>query len=78
MKDSSHPKWYFSVWFIIAMLFLVLGPLALPLLWKSPRFPRAAKVVLTVVVFLYTALLLGSSGVMVQKIMRLVEIPPYP
>ena len=45
---SARPRWYYSVWFVLVMLFLVLGPLALPLLWKSDRFPRWSKWVLTV------------------------------
>jgi len=32
------------------MLFLVLGPLALPLLWRSRRFIRPWKIVLSVIV----------------------------
>jgi hypothetical protein len=43
------------------MLFVVLGPLGLPYLWKSPCFSRAAKVVLTVAVVAYTALLIGET-----------------
>ena len=43
----QRPRWYYSVWFVLVMLFLVLGPLALPLLWKSDRFPRWSKWCLT-------------------------------
>lgn len=32
---------------VVVLLFVVLGPLALGVLWKSPRFSRAWKVVLT-------------------------------
>ena len=31
-------SWYENVWFVLAMLFLVFGPLALPLLWRSRQF----------------------------------------
>lgn len=47
-ETSQGPRWYHSVWFVLAMLFFVMGPLALPLLWKSPRFPGWAKAALTV------------------------------
>lgn len=54
-------KWYYSLWFVLAMLFVVLGPFGLPLLWKSPRFTRSWKGMLTVVVLLYTLwILIGS------------------
>jgi hypothetical protein len=43
-----------SRWQVLALLFLVLGPLALPVLWKSPRFSRAGKFVLTILVVIQT------------------------
>jgi RsiW-degrading membrane proteinase PrsW (M82 family) len=35
---------------VLTLLFLVLGPLALPLLWRSRRFTLRWKIVLTVIV----------------------------
>lgn len=55
-------RWYHSVWFILCMLFLVLGPMALPLLWKSPRFSHRAKVGLTIAVAVYTLWLIAALG----------------
>lgn len=50
MTDDAarRDRWYHSVWFVLFMLFFVLGPFGLPLLWKSPRFPQWAKWVLTI------------------------------
>jgi len=42
-------RWYLSVWFVLLALFVLLGPLGLPLLWRSPRFPLWAKILLTCV-----------------------------
>ena len=39
-------------WLVLLMLFVLMGPLALPMLWKSPHFARPIKVVLTVLVSL--------------------------
>jgi hypothetical protein len=47
-----------SVGFVLSMLFLLLGPLAFPMLWRSGAFTRAWKIVLTIVVTLYTAVML--------------------
>ena len=58
---AATPRWYYSVWWVLLMLFCVLGPLALPLLWKSPRFPRWAKIALTVLVGLFTYWLIAMS-----------------
>ena len=47
-------KWYHHPIVILALLFLILGPFGLPLLYQSPAFDRVWKAVLTVVVLLYT------------------------
>ncbi len=51
---------------VLTMLFAVLGPLALPLLWRSPRFSLAWKVVLTLLVLLLTAIVIGLFSYVVQ------------
>jgi len=43
-------KWYLTVPGVLALLFFVLGPLALPLLYKSPKFSLLAKIILTILV----------------------------
>ncbi len=43
-------------WFVLLMLFAGLGPLGLPLLWRSPEFRRSGKVLLTVAVAVLTVL----------------------
>ena len=66
MAEKMRPKWFYSIWFILVMLFLVLGPLGLPLLWKSPRFPLWAKILLTGAVLVYTLWLALFSYRMLQ------------
>ena len=39
---------------VLLLLFAVLGPLALPVLWRSTRFSRAWKIALTVLVVIAT------------------------
>lgn len=55
------PKWYYNIWFVLGMLFFVLGPLGLPLVWKSPSFARWVKVVLTIVMVIYTVVLIDFT-----------------
>ena len=43
-----------SRWAVLVLLFAALGPLAFPVLWRSPKFSRAWKVVLTVLVVIFT------------------------
>ena len=40
------------------MLFFVLGPFGLPLVWKNPRFRRGVKVTLTLLMVAYTVVLI--------------------
>ncbi len=41
------------------MLFLTLGPLALPMLWRSRQFSRLWKIVLTAIVVVITLLIVA-------------------
>ena len=54
--DAARAKWYHNVWLVLFVLFFILGPFGLPLVWKSPRFSRWVKVALTGAMVLYTLL----------------------
>jgi hypothetical protein len=58
-KESAAGKstWAESRAIVLVMLFVVLGPLALPLLWRSREFSLPWKIVLTVVMVALTALI---------------------
>ena len=72
---DTRTRWYHSVWFVLLTLFVVAGPLGLPLLWSSPRFPRWAKWALTLAMIAYTwwlvVLLLRSVNVAFQHFNQL-------
>ena len=55
------------------MLFLVLGPLGLPFLYKSTEFSRSAKTWWTAAVLLYTAIIVGLIILMIIYIGRLLR-----
>ncbi len=67
---SPRTKWYYNVWFVLFMLFFVLGPFGLPLVWKHPRFARWVKWLLTIVIVLYTVLLVEMTVVMTKTVME--------
>ena len=51
MQPQKFPtKWYYSIPAVLIALFLLLGPFAFPLLWKSPRFNLTWKILLTAAV----------------------------
>ena len=57
-------------WYVIFML-LTVGPMALPLLWQSPRFSKKAKIVWTVAIVLIALigiLLLVVVGPVIESI----------
>ena len=72
---APKPKWYYNVWFTLIMLFTVLGPFGLPLVWKNPHFSRGIKVTLTLVMLVYTAFLieltLRTVRAMTEEVNRL-------
>jgi hypothetical protein len=62
-------RWYHRPWCVLLMLFVVMGPFGLPLLWRSAFFGERAKQVLTVAVLVYTAALLWETVVAVRDVM---------
>jgi hypothetical protein len=45
-------------WAVLALLFLATGALGIPLIWLSRAFSKPLKILLTVLVTVYTALIL--------------------
>ena len=64
-KSAGHaPEFYYAKSYVVAMLLLV-GPLALPLLWKSPNFSNSARWIWTAIV-VGTALLFVATPYMLK------------
>ena len=63
----GKPRWTSSIWFVLLMLFFVLGPLGLPILWKSLRFSKRAKILLTIATVIYTGWILLAARAMMEK-----------
>ena len=61
LEDDRKTKWYLKPVGVVLLLFFVLGPFGLPLLYKSPKFGKASKIILTVVVMMYTCYLIFAS-----------------
>ena len=55
----ARQAWSENPWVVLPMLFLVLGPFGLPMLWRSRQFSRIAKAVMTTVVAGITLLILA-------------------
>jgi hypothetical protein len=66
-SSVQQPSWWDRPWFILLMLFMVLGPLALPMLWRSRQFSQLWKIVLTVLVTIVTGWLCWKLWVVMQQ-----------
>ena len=60
-KEEGKIKWYLDPIIVALALFLVLGPLGLPLLYKSPKFGKTSRIILTIAVIVYTLFLIFGS-----------------
>ena len=59
-------RYWESRWIVLTLLFVVLGPFAIPLLWRSRRFTLLWKNILTVLVLGWTVLLLWVFWLILQ------------
>lgn len=66
-EQSILDRWYYNPWMVVAILFLALGPFGLPLLYKSPKFSRTWKIVLTIVMIPYTWWMVVLSREVLEK-----------
>ncbi len=73
MSERGKVKWYLRPMGVVLLLFFVLGPLGLPLLYKSPSFGKRMKVILTVAVLVYTSFLILSTVEIGKKLHTMVE-----
>ena len=60
-EEEGKVKWYLRPISVVLLLFFVLGPFGLPLLYKSPKFSRTLKIILTIIVIVYTSYLIFAS-----------------
>jgi len=71
-RGRLKTKWYYSTSVIVIGL-LVIGPFALPLVWKNPKYKAAVKVIITIVVIAVTILLCYLTGQMYQRLMQQID-----
>jgi hypothetical protein len=72
-KGDGKIRWYFRPTSVVLLLFFVLGPFALPLLYKSPKFSKRLKIILTIVVIIYTSYLIFATLEIGRELYRRME-----
>lgn len=65
-------KWYYTTSVVVIAL-LVVGPLALPLVWFNPRYKIITKLVVTVIVIAVTILCFYFVGYLYANLMKQIE-----
>jgi hypothetical protein len=73
MPKDEKVKWHLRPISVVLFLFFVLGPFGLPLLYKSPRFSRTSKIILTIAVVIYTFYLIFLSLEIVRELYKGME-----
>ena len=71
--SPAKGRWYHNIVFVLVMLFFVLGPFGLPLVWKNPRFSRPVKLILTALTIGYTLWLVQLTVAMSKAVMESVR-----
>lgn len=65
----TDPFYYHPVW-ILLLAFLVLGPLALPLVWRARAMGREMKFALTAIIVAYSAVTFYYGYILIAAIYR--------
>lgn len=60
-KAGDGMKWCYRPWIVVVLLFFVLGPFGLPLLYKSPKFSKGWKWGFTILTLCYTGYLVWAT-----------------
>lgn len=72
-NDPQDVKWYYRPAAVFLLLFLVLGPLGLPFLYKSPKFNKASKIILTILTVVYTWYLVVKTLEIIQEASKIIS-----
>lgn len=75
MPDDSPLPWYHRPAGIALLALLVLGPLALPLVWRTPALGPQGRWIASVLIVAYTVLLGWQVWVAVQMVLPTLESP---
>jgi hypothetical protein len=71
--QGAFLAWQYRPLWIFVLAFTALGPLALPLVWRTPRFDRATKWMVTVVLVVITVYVGWQLLITVREVGRLFE-----
>jgi hypothetical protein len=74
MPHEEKLKWYYRPIPVLVLLFVAIGPLALPLLYKSPHFTKFWKVLLTIAVVIFTCYLIWAFIKIWERMSEMINV----
>jgi dolichyl-phosphate-mannose--protein O-mannosyl transferase len=69
---AAETKWYYKTPAIVLAL-LILGPFALPLVWRHPTYKTATKIIVSIIVIAATAFFVYLSAYIYNQLMSQVN-----
>ena len=72
-QADDHPAWYYKPVGIVVLTLFVLGPLSLPLVWRSPVISPRGRWIGTALIIAYTVALVWQVWVAVQIALSLIQ-----
>ena len=75
-EPSGEIAWYHKPAWIAVLALLVLGPLALPLVWRSPAFGTTGRWIATVLILSLTVVIVWQTFVTTERLLMELQLQP--
>jgi len=72
--QGAYLRWYYRPFWIAVLALTALGPLVLPLVWRTPRLDRTGKLIATLLVLGLTAYIGWQLSIGVSELQHVLEV----
>jgi hypothetical protein len=69
---TQSKKWYYSTSALVGLL-LVVGPLAIPVIWINPKYKFTTKIFITIIVLIFTVFLVYLMAELYRQMLEQVD-----
>lgn len=73
-EPTADVAWYHKPVWIAVLAFLVLGPFALPLVWRSPAIGENGRILWTIGILVWTALLFWQTFEIANQVASQIQL----
>jgi hypothetical protein len=74
-EPARNVAWYHRPFWIVVLALVALGPLALPLVWRSPAFSPTGRWVATALILGFTLVLVWQTVLVAELVTKQLRIP---